>query len=400
MVCYGAVVGLAARSDAGGKSLIAPRSGRLVRRANHGYQPHHPNRAVFRASPPSEGSSVKRLLITGPKQAVFEEVERPDCGPEEVVVRAKVTAISTGTELRVFRAIPVDEAGHFLHERVPFALPVENGYSMVGEIVEVGSLIQGLQIGDRVFVPAPHKEFAAVKADLVTPLPDCVADDEAVLLSILEVAHRALRQGEPPAGGNLAIVGQGVVGLSVLAYAVAFGFRTAVLDFSSERLEIAQQMGAGLAVSPNDSAVPEKVVEFFDGEGADVVFEAASHWSAVRSAMEIARLDGKVVLVSRHTARPEFNPAGHPFLGKRLNLVTSYDYPPAGHRWSRPRSLALTMHLLAQQRLNLRPMLTHSFDWCELPDYYRRLDQGELGVVAAVAQWNNSNTEQGMSNDE
>ncbi len=136
----------------------------------------------------------------------------PVCARDGVAVRARVTAISAGTELRVYRNIPVDDAGLFIHETKPFALPVENGYSMVGEIVEVGAEVNHLTVGARVFVSEPHKEYVAVAASEVTPLPGAIPDAEATMLRILEVAHNGLRQGNPPVGGDIAVVGQGVVG--------------------------------------------------------------------------------------------------------------------------------------------------------------------------------------------
>jgi len=329
---------------------------------------------------------MKRLIITAPRQAAFEDVDLPRCSSNGVVVRAMVTAISTGTELRVFRAIPVDEAGKFLHERVPFQFPMENGYSMVGEVVEVGADVTKVTTGDRVFARAPHKQFAAVDETMVTPLPRTIPDDEAVMLSILEVAHKALRQGNPPVGGNVAIVGQGVVGLSLTAYVSAFGLRTAVLDTQPFRLEVAKQIGARLATTPGDEA-SRQIIELFDNDGADVSFEAASNWNGIRAAMELTRTDGKVVIVSRHTDDPDFNPVGHPFLGKRLNILTTYGYPSDDHRWSYRRSVDLTVDLLAEQRLNVRPMLTHRFSWEELPEVYRRMDEDDASILSAVIDW-------------
>ncbi len=329
---------------------------------------------------------MKRLVVTGVRQATFEEVEMPVCAPDGVIVRARVTAVSTGTELRVYRAIPVDDAGRFMHEAVPFELPVENGYSMVGEIVEVGDEVSGFRVGERVFVPQPHKEYAAVAAVDVTPLPDSIPSEEAVMLSILEVSHNGLRQADPPVGGNIAVVGQGVIGLSVTAYAEAFGMRTAVLETDSTRLGIAREMGAMLAVNPNEAGAREQVVELFDG-GADVTYEASSKWAGIRTAMEVTRTDGTVVIVSRHTEKPDFNPVGHPFLGKRLNLVTTYAYQPEGHRWSQRRSLALTVDLLARRRLRIAPMLTHEFAWHELPSVYERLDEGDGSIVGTTIRW-------------
>ena len=66
---------------------------------------------------------MKRLIVTGPRQVRFEDVPPPPCRADGLLVRATHTALSTGTEMRVFRAIPVDDQGQFLHECVPFELP-------------------------------------------------------------------------------------------------------------------------------------------------------------------------------------------------------------------------------------------------------------------------------------
>ena len=330
---------------------------------------------------------MKQLIITGPKQARFDETAMPACAQGGVVIRARVTAISTGTELRVFRAIPVDEAGQFLHERFPFRLPVENGYSMVGDVIEVGADVEEIDVGDRVFATAAHGQFAAVDATEVTRLPDTIPDEEAAMLNILEVAHCALRRADPAVGSNVAIVGQGVIGLSLTAYADAFGFRTVVVDSVVERLQVAEQMGVLLAASTGEQDRYDRIRELFDGQGADVTFEATSQWSGIRAAMEITRTDGTVVVVSRQLHIPDFNPVGHPFLGKSLSLITSYGYQATGSRWSGRRSFSLTVDLLARRRLKIRPMLTHRFSWQELPDVYQRLDEGDRSIVGAIIDW-------------
>ena len=330
---------------------------------------------------------MKRLIVTGPREATFEDVPTPACPADGVLVRAKRTAISTGTEIRVFRGTPVDDAGRFLHESVPFERPTENGYSMVGEIVQVGAEAEGFSVGDRVFVPEPHKQFTAVPAELAAKLPQTIPDEEAVFLNILEVSHIALRRANPAPGENVAIIGQGVIGLSALAYCRMFGFRTAVVDTDQTRLSIASRMGADLAVSTEETGFVDRVVEFFDGEGADLVIEAASDWSAIRTSMQLARPEGKVIVVARHTDTPEFNPVGHPFLGKKLTLLTSYGHPADGHRWDRRRSFDFTVGRLARRELCIEPMVTHRFDWQQLPQVYHRLDQGDSQMVGIVIRW-------------
>jgi 2-desacetyl-2-hydroxyethyl bacteriochlorophyllide A dehydrogenase len=330
---------------------------------------------------------MKRLIITAPRCAEFEEAPLPICPPDGLLVQARLTAVSTGTEIRVYRLIAVDSAGEYLHAAVPFVVPTENGYSMVGDVVEVGAEARGFAVGDRVFVPATHREVAVLPAEQATELPPELADEQAVFLSILEVAHLALRRGNPAPGETVAIVGMGVIGLSALAYARAYGFRTVAIDRSEPRLAIARQMGAGLALNPDQASFLDQVLAFSDGYGVDLVIEAASSWSAIQLGMDIACKGGKIVVVARHTDLPTFSPVGDPYLQKDLTLLVSYGHPPAGHRWDRQRSYKLTLELLAQGRIDLRPMITHRIPWQELPDIYHRLDQGESSVVGVVVDW-------------
>ena len=330
---------------------------------------------------------MQRLIVTAPRTVSFEDVADPDCPIDGLLVRARVTAISTGTEIRVFRGIPVDDAGQFLHERVPFVMPVENGYSMVGDVIEVGEQVRGFAIGDRVYAGVPHKQIAAVAADRAFQLPDEIPDDEAVFLNILEVAHIAIRRAQPALGENVAIIGAGVIGLSALAFCRMFGFRTVVIDSDSDRLEIANAMGTDMVISINNDQFIDRTIEFFDSAGADLIIEAASDWSAIETSMEIAADDAKIVVVARHTDIPQFNPVGHPFLGKKLTLLTSYGHADDGQRWDRRRSFALTIDRLARQQLRIAPMISHHFDWQQLPEVYDRLDSGEKELVGVVIRW-------------
>ena len=330
---------------------------------------------------------MQRLLVTAPCQAEFEAISIPACVASELLVRARLTAISTGTEIRVFRLTPVDEAGKFLHANVPFAVPTENGYSMVGEVIDIGADVTDFAVGDRVFVPATHRHVAAIDAGLAIKLPSELADEQAVFLSIVEVAHLALRRGNPTPGETVAIIGLGVIGLSALAYCKAFGFRTIAIDSVAARLAIAQQMGADLVISPAANDFHQQVSDATGGYGVDLVIEAASVWPAIQLGMEIAAKGAKIVVVARHTDKPAFSPIGDPYLQKDLTLLVSYGHPPAGQRWDRQRSFGLTMEMLAKGRLNLAPLITHRLSWRDLPAIYQRLEQGEREIVGVVLDW-------------
>ncbi len=330
---------------------------------------------------------MKRLIITAPRRAEFEEVMMPVCPSHGLLVRARVTAISTGTEIRVYRVVPVDAAGQYIHANIPLVYPIENGYSMVGDVIEIGDQVTDFVPGDRVFAPATHREIAAVFATDAIKLPANIPDEQAVFVNILEVSHIALRKGSPTPGDTLAIVGQGVIGLAALAYGQAFGFRTVVVDKEEARVAIARRMGADLALNLDAPDLLQQVHDFTEGHGADLVLEAASTWAAIQTSMDIVCKGGKVVVLARHTDQPQFSPVGDPYLQKDITLLTSYGYPPAGQRWDRQRSFALTLDLLARGKLSIGPLITHHFPWQALPEVYQRLDQGERALVGVVIDW-------------
>ena len=328
-----------------------------------------------------------RLIVTGPREAQFEEVADPECPNDGLLVRALMTAISGGTELRVYRGIAVDQEKKLLFPCFPMEFPVENGYSMVGEVLEVGSAVSRFGVGDRVFVPEPHKQFAASPARLATQLPESVPDNLGAFLHILEVAHIALRRVNVSPGENVAIIGSGLIGLSALAYCCLFGCRTAVVDPDQNRLEVARSMGANWTGSPSEESFMHGITQFFQSEGADLVVEAASTWPAIETSLTVARPGGRIVVVARHTDQPHFSPVGYPYLSKNLSILTSYGYPSDGNRWDRRRSCSLTLEYLAQKRIKVRSLLTHEFGWEKLPYVYEKMDSGRSDMIGVVINW-------------
>ena len=335
---------------------------------------------------------MQRLIISAPRIAEFEAIEHPECPPDGLVVKARVTAVSTGTEIRVFRLVPVDDDGKFMHANVPFEVPTENGYAMVGEVVEVGADVTGFQVGDRVSAGGTHKHVASVGAAGAVKLPDSVSDEAGVFLNIIEVGHMAIRRGNPTPGETVAVIGLGVVGLSAIAYCKAFGFRTIAIDGVAERREIARRMGVDLAIAPDATDFNEQIGVVTDGHGADLVIEAASVWPAIELGMKIAARKGTVVVVARHTDKPGFNPVGDPYLQKDLTLLVTYGHASLGQRWDGERSRRLTLEMLAKGQLDVSHLITHRIPWTDLPEIYQRLDNGEKDIVGVVVDWRDSPT--------
>jgi len=99
----------------------------------------------------------------------------PAPGDKEVLVKTRISAISPGTELLVYRGLfptnlPVDAAIPALAR--PFGYPLAYGYASVGQVIEVGRKAKAELLGRPVFCFHPHESHYTIPQDQVIPLPD------------------------------------------------------------------------------------------------------------------------------------------------------------------------------------------------------------------------------------
>ena len=328
--------------------------------------------------------SMRALRLTAPLAATIAMVPVPTPGAHDVLIRARRTAISTGTEIRQFR-----------DERVaqnPSGFPRGNGYSLVGTVERLGAAVDDLAIGQRVFAAAPHDELVVVPRGSVYPVPEGTTDDEAVFAVIGEIGLHALRRGAPALGENVAIIGQGIVGLATLAIARAWGLRPIALDLDPRRREFARAIGADLVVDPAEPDLEGRVAAFCGDAGLDLAIEAASTWRAIGLAYRLVRRRGTIVVVARHTDTPDFNPIADDMMTKEIRFTTSYahpvtDAPPDLLRWTRPRDLRLILELFGAGRLSFASAISHRIGPDELPSIYQRLHEGDASIAGVVVAW-------------
>ncbi|MCS7001778.1 MAG: alcohol dehydrogenase catalytic domain-containing protein, partial [Dehalococcoidia bacterium] len=129
-------------------------------------------------------------------------------GPGDVVVRARLSAISAGTELLVYRGqwpeeLPIDET--IPSYRQPFVYPLTYGYAVVGVVEQVGADVDPVWIGRRVFAFGPHCSHVVTPVASVVALPDDLSDEQAVLLATTETAVTIALDAAPRIGERVAV---------------------------------------------------------------------------------------------------------------------------------------------------------------------------------------------------
>ena len=257
--------------------------------------------------------------------------------------------------------------------------PLALGYSSAGTIVEVGDGISDLQVGDRVACAganhAVHAEFACVPRMLVARIPaDNVDFESAAFTTLGAVAIHGVRTPEVKLGDVVAVIGLGLLGQLTLQVLTAAGCRVIGLDLLQQRAELASKMGA-LAATASEQEFRDLCRKHSGGHGADsvlIVAETASS-SPVNLASEVARDRGIVVAVG--TVGMELQ--RKLYYEKELDFRVSRSYGPGRYdaafeqkgrdypigyvRWSETRNMEAFLHLLAEGKLNLNPLITHAF---------------------------------------
>ena len=263
---------------------------------------------------------------------------------------------------------------------------------MVGAIEALGAEVRELAVGQRVFVSSPHDELVAIPARQVYPVPNGAPDEQAVFTTLCEIGLHALRRGNPSLGENVAIIGQGIIGLATLAVARTWGLRTIALDLDARRLAFSHAVGADLVLNAGEPGYAERIAAFCGEEGVDLVIEAASSWRAIRTAYQIVRRRGCISVVARHTDVPDFNPIQDGLMTKEVVFTTSYAHPvteapPDLLRWTRPRDTRLVLELFGKGRLDVSGAISHWIAPEELPAIYGRLHEGDTSVAGVVVDW-------------
>jgi NADPH:quinone reductase-like Zn-dependent oxidoreductase len=314
------------------------------------------------------------VLAPGRSEIRVQRLRSP--APGELLIRARVSAISRGTESLVFRGeVPESE---WRRMRCPFQegefpAPVKYGYSVVG-IVEDGPVES---LGRRVFCLHPHQDRFIAPQEAVIDVPDDVPDRRAALAANMETAVNGLWDAAPGPGDRIAVVGAGVVGSLVAALAAWLpGAEVELIDVDPTRETVATALGCRFAIP--QEARPE----------ADLVVHASGTPAGLATALEIAGFEATVLEMSWYGTRIVPLALGGAFHSRRLTLRSSQVGAVPAHRqlrWSRRRRLALALTLLRNPVFDL--LLSGESAFAALPELMPHLAASPAGVLCHTLRY-------------
>ncbi len=313
---------------------------------------------------------MKALIFDQPNKPVVTDIQMPSIGDNEVMVRSRRVGIChSDYELL---------SGNYI---IPISYPVTPGHEWVGEVVEVGRNVKGLQRGDRVVgecvirtperihhfgfsMDGANREFFAARPEWLHKLPDGVDDAKGALIEPFTCGYYAvLRHGGVDASQTVVVSGGGTIGLVSAAAAIGMGATVIVVDPVPLRREIAMKLGAAGTVDPTAGNPVEAVTEMTKG-GGDLVVEAAGHPSSLANVFEYARPEGFVSMVGISIGRK---------IPVELGKIQIKDLTVRGCIGS-PGVWPAAIRFLERTGIDLSPIQTHSFG---LDDAIKAYDLGK-----------------------
>ena len=327
------------------------------------------------------------------------DVAEPVPGPGQVKVEVKAAGVC-GSDLHIYH----DEIA------IPIEPPVVMGHEFSGVIVELGTGVKGLRIGDRVTcettawscgqcppcrvghynmcanrrvvgyaVDGCFARYCVVNQRQVHPLPENVDFLAGALTEPLACCvHAVLELSSITAGDVVVITGPGPIGLLCLQLARAAGGYVIVCGASPDagRLDLARRLGADLAVDVGAEDALARIYEETAGQGADLFLECAGAPAAARLGLQATRREGQYTQVGLFSG---------PF-ALEFDLIAYRELRVTGSLGQHWTSWQRALALMAQGQVDTRALVSHTLPLDQWREAFRLFEEKQgLKIVLEPA---------------
>lgn len=355
----------------------------------------------------------------------IEELPSPVCKAGGVLAKTIYSAVSVGTEIMKLKNADlsyfqmakkkpeqVKDVLNTLTQLGPVATyrKVMNkldslsplGYSLVGEIIEVGKGVGDLSLGDIVACGgagyANHAEVNFMPKNLCAKVPDGVRLKDASFATIASVAMQGFRQTQSQIGENVAVIGLGLLGQILIQIIQANGCRAFGFDISQSKCDLAIANGAYFAQTATKTNFEEEVGLLTEGFGCDSIIIATGTNSndPIILAGKIARDKARIVDIGITKMDLPWDLYYHKELDFRFSRSygpgrydptyeeKGIDYPIGHVRWTEQRNMMSVLQLLKDGKINFSKLITHEFNFVDAQTAFMDIKEGKedyLGVV-------------------
>ncbi len=295
------------------------------------------------------------------------DTEKPSLEPQSAIVKV-ASCVLCGSDVHQWDG-----------RHAPASFPVGFGHETSGTVVEVGSAVSGLAVGDRITWYLAHGSLAEYfgfrPAEMaIAKLADHVSWEEGAILQLLCAVVRGVANGKPGPGKRALVLGCGAVGLSAMQCALAMGAEeVAAADLIPFRRQLACQLGACYTVDPGEDGWQRTLLQ--SGERFDIVYDCmdddrSPHGDTLDLALPLLHFRGRCVIVGI-SARPRTLHTSV-ILHHGLRLIGAHHKNMARVR----ELMAMVCQWVADGTVLVQPYVTHRFS----------LDEAQAAVAMAASQ--------------
>jgi len=224
----------------------------------------------------------------------------------------------------------------------------------------------------------------AVKQGNVIKIPDSISFDEAAIVEPLSCVINGWEPFKKRAEGFItAVIGAGPIGMLHCEYAKAMGSRVILVNRTSPRLELAKKIGleADEFIDASKCNVVERIMEFTDGIGANVVICAASSKEVQEQALEIAAVDADVSYFAGISK-------DDPFATLNTNLLHYKELHVHGANASYRKQYLTAVDLIASRKIDVKKIITHKFPLGKIEEAIRTVeDRNKNALKVIIDPW-------------
>jgi len=328
------------------------------------------------------------FYYTGPRKLELVKERRPSPDPGEILCRTICSLVSIGTEMICYAAEV--EPGSVWESWIKY--PFEPGYSSVGEVIEIGSGVEGVSAGQVVCSTSPHRAWFVDRPETTIPVPRGVAPEQASWFYLNIIVQNGIRETKPLLGETAVVIGLGPLGQLAVRILGNAGLRHLVaVDPIAQRCAMAQGNGPSEVLPVNAEEAGPRVAELTHGRGADLVFDITGHPSVFHCAQHLLAKRGRLGLIG-DVPYPSKQTLTHDVVSKSLSIIGAHGAAPPWqgndfYRWGKKELAGFFFDLILDRKIKLDDLFTHRIKPAEAPALYSEISTNRSAYMGVVIDW-------------
>jgi D-arabinose 1-dehydrogenase-like Zn-dependent alcohol dehydrogenase len=331
----------------------------------------------------------------------LKDVPKPKIGPNDALVRVRVCG--AGLTVVIMMATPGRIRSY---PRIP-------GHEIAGEVVEVGSEVKTIKLGQRVTnhyyltcgncrycrsgretlcehfrgnvgsgCDGGYAEYVALPERNLVPIPDGVTDLEASVASdaIATPYHACHKEAQISPGDDVLIIGAGGgVGIHMVQMARLCGGRVIAAEIGEEKMALAKTLGADEVIDARRGDIVKQVKALTGGRGVDASIDIVGNSKTLQACLESLAPAGRMVIIG---SKPQSVYGEDPSFRVNPQEVMRQGQEIHGSRYVNNEEIVRTLELVKLKRI--KAVVDRTFPLEEAEQVHELLRKNAIAGRAAL----------------